>query len=189
MSQWSSLFAEKGLAISKFVGDLLGPGLFAVFMGTGRMLYGIFGSKINLRGALIGCSTLGVVCYIATAFVPNAFVSLIACAMTGLAVSLMWPGALSVASAEFPRGGTSMFAVLALCGDCGCSLGPWIAGMVSDAASGNNGIISFAAKFGIDAESAALRSGIAVGTVFPLLLLILLIATGKKKKNVKQAEV
>lgn len=188
VSQWSSLFAEKGLAISKFVGDLLGPGLFAVFMGTGRMLYGIFGSKINLRGALIGCSTLGVVCYIATAFVPNAFVSLIACAMTGLAVSLMWPGALSVASAEFPRGGTSMFAVLALCGDCGCSLGPWIAGMVSDAASGNNGIISFAAKFGIDAESAALRSGIAVGTVFPLLLLILLIATGKKKKNVKQAE-
>ena len=72
VSQWSSLFAEKGLAISKFVGDLLGPGLFAVFMGTGRMLYGIFGSKINLRGALIGCSTLGVVCYIATAFVPKA---------------------------------------------------------------------------------------------------------------------
>ena len=82
-----------------------------------------------------------------------------------------------------------MCGVLALCGVCGCLLGRWIAGMVSDAASGNNGIISFAAKFGIDAESAALRSGIAVGTVFPLLLLILLIATGKKKKNVKQAEV
>lgn len=183
VSQWSSLFAEKGLAISKVVGDLLGPGLFAIFMGTGRMLYGIFGSKINLRSALIGCSALGVVCYLATAFVPNAFLSLIACAMTGLAVSLMWPGSLSVASAEFPRGGTSMFAILALCGDFGCSLGPWLAGIVSDSAGKNEGIISFAAKLGIDAESAALRSGIAVGTVFPLLLLLLLICTAKKKKQ------
>lgn len=185
VAQWSSLFVEKGLAISKVVGDLLGPGLFAVFMGIGRMLYGIFGSKINLRGALIACSSLGVVCYVTTALVPNAVISLIACAVTGLSVSLMWPGALSLASEQFPHGGTAMFAVLALCGDSGCSLGPWLAGLVSDAVATNDGVISFAARFGIDAESAALRSGIAVGTFFPLLLLILLILTARKKKDKK----
>lgn len=183
VSQWSSLFAEKGLAISKVVGDLLGPGLFAVFMGTGRMLYGIFGSKINLHRALIGCSALGIVCYVVTAFVPNAFISLLACALTGLSVSLMWPGALSVASAEFPRGGTAMFAVLALCGDCGCSLGPWLAGIVSDTLGKSDAVVSLAAKVGLDAESAALRTGIAVGTVFPLLMLVMLCLIGSRKKE------
>lgn len=183
VSQWSSLFAEKGLAISKVVGDLLGPGLFAVFMGMGRMLYGIFGSKINLHRALIGCSALGIACYVVTAFVPNAFISLLACALTGLSVSLMWPGALSVASAEFPRGGTAMFAVLALCGDCGCSLGPWLAGIVSDTLGKSDAVVSLAAKVGLDAESAALRTGIAVGTVFPLLMLIMLCLIGSRKKE------
>lgn len=183
VSQWSSLFAEKGLAISKVVGDLLGPGLFAVFMGTGRMLYGIFGSKINLHRALVGCSVLGIVCYAATALVPNAFISLLACALTGLSVSLMWPGTLSAASAEFPRGGTAMFAVLALCGDCGCSLGPWLAGIVSDTLGKSDAVVSLAAKAGLDAESAALRTGIAVGTIFPMLMLIMLGIIGSQKKK------
>ena len=33
VSQWASTFAEKGLGVSKTIGDLAGPMLFAIMMG------------------------------------------------------------------------------------------------------------------------------------------------------------
>lgn len=109
MSQWASLFAEKALGISKVIGDLLGPCIFAVMMGIGRTLYGTRGQRLNLQKALFACAALCIASYLLTALVPVPAVALIGCALCGLSVSLMWPGMLSLSSAGYPTGGTAMF--------------------------------------------------------------------------------
>ena len=91
MSQWSSYFAEAGLKVTKMTGDLLGPCLFAVLMGTGRMIFGFVGEKINLKTALYASATLCTICYLGTCFIDNSVISLLMCALTGISVSVMWP--------------------------------------------------------------------------------------------------
>lgn len=142
MAQWASLFAEKGLALSKTLGDLFGPCLFAIMMGIARTFYGIKGRHINLLNTLIACSLLCILSFAITALVPIPSVSLLGCSLCGLAVSLMWPGMLSVTAAGYPSGGTAMFALLALGGDLGCSIGPWLTGIVADSVSLNLGLLT-----------------------------------------------
>ena len=122
MAQWASLFAEKGLGISKTLGDLLGPCLFAVMMGIVRTLYGTKGQKINIYKTLIISSALCMLSFVITAIVPIPAVSLLGFALCGLTVSLMWPGMLSLTAAGYPSGGTAMFAIMALGGDLGCAV-------------------------------------------------------------------
>lgn len=117
MSQWASAFAEEGLGVSKAMGDLLGPCMFAVFMGIARVFYGKFGAKISLSKFMAASSALCVVAYAVTVFSPYPLLALGGCALCGLAVGIMWPGTFSMASAAIPLGGTSMFAMLALAGD------------------------------------------------------------------------
>lgn len=171
MAQWASLFCEKGLHVSKLAGDIFGPCLFAAFMGVGRTLYGIFGEGINLRRTLMCCSAFTVLCYIAAVFFKSPVISLAGCALCGLGVSLMWPGMLSLSSSRF-SGGPSMFAMLALGGDIGCSLGPYLTGIVSDFVSGSDKAVSIAGNIGITAEQLGLKAGILSGIIFPLFLLI-----------------
>ena len=137
MSQWSSFFAQQATGVPKAVGDLLGPGLFALLMALGRTAYGL-GRRdraIPLRGALAASGLGAVVCYVVAASSPTPAAGLLACALTGLCVALMWPGATSLAAARFPAGGGAMFAVLALAGDVGAAAGPSAAGAIADAAS------------------------------------------------------
>ena len=142
MGQWASLFAEKGLGISKTLGDLLGPCLFAVMMGIARTLYGIKGQKINIHKILIICSALCMLSFVITAIVPVPALSLLGCALCGLSVSLMWPGMLSLTAAGYPSGGVAMFAIMALGGDLGCAVGPWLTGIVADISSLNTGLLA-----------------------------------------------
>lgn len=142
MAQWASLFAEKGLGISKTLGDLFGPCMFAVMMGIGRTWYGVRGQKINLHKVLTVFSVLCIVSYIIAATAPIPAISLMGCALCGLSVSLMWPGMLSITAAGYPAGGVAMFAVLALGGDLGCSLGPQFTGIVADRSSLNWGLFA-----------------------------------------------
>ena len=137
MSQWSSFFAQQATGVPKAVGDLLGPGLFALLMALGRTAYGLDrrDRAIPLCGALAASGLGAVVCYVAAASSPTPAVGLLACALTGLCVALMWPGATSLAAARFPAGGGAMFAVLALAGDVGAAAGPSAAGAIADAAS------------------------------------------------------
>lgn len=181
MSQWSSLFAEKGLRVSKVVGDLLGPCLFAVLMGIGRMLYGIFGSKINIRSALVASGALCIGCYLVTVFVQNPIVSLMGCAVCGLSVSLMWPGTISMTSARYPAGGTAMFGVLAVCGDLGASVGPWLAGVVSDAAQRSERLVMLAGRTGLGMDQLGLKTGLLLGIIFPVLLFIGVLMLRKRR--------
>lgn len=172
MAQWSSYFAEIGLGVSKVMGDLLGPCLFAVFMGLGRLFYGIKGDKINLKKALSLCSLLCIACYIITAVSDNSIVSLLSCALTGLSVSLFWPGTFSLIAAEFPNGGASTFGIMALLGDIGCATGPWLVSLVSSAAQSRN-----------YTESSSLKAGLGFAVIFPLTILICLFVLKKLHKN------
>lgn len=172
MSQWSSYFAEVGLGVSKVFGDLLGPCLFAVLMGTGRLFYGIKGDKINLSKALGACSVLCIICYLITSISNNSFISLISCAFTGLSVSLFWPGTFSLIALEYQKGGASMFGIMALLGDIGCATGPWLVSLVSTAAQNNS-----------YPESSSLKAGLGFGMIFPATILVCLFILNKLHKN------
>ncbi|WP_418778466.1 MFS transporter [Hominenteromicrobium sp.] len=185
MSQWSSLFAERALGVTKVIGDLLGPCLFAVFMGIGRTIYGVWGEKIHLTGAMVFCAALCILCYLGTALFENPWLSLLSCALCGFSVSLMWPGTFSLTSAAYPKGGTAMFGILAVLGDVGCSVGPALMGAVSGAVSGNANI---AAAFpNLTADQLGLKSGMLFSAVFPAFILIgvLLLTRFHKSANKK----
>ena len=166
VSQWASTFAEKGLGISKTAGDLAGPMTFAVLMGSSRAFYGKYGDRIDLNRFMIGSSVLCILSYLCISLSPSPVLSLIGCAFCGLSVGIMWPGSFSKASASLPRGGTALFALLALGGDIGCSGGPTLVGLVSSA-------------LGDD-----LKRGILSSIVFPILLLIGILLV--KKANAKK---
>ena len=166
MCQWASLFAEQGLGVTKVLGDLLGPCLFAVFMGAGRILYGVYGKKTRIEAALLFCGVITLLCYLLTVASGAPFVALLGCSLCGFGVSIMWPGTLSLTSAHFgPLSGPGLFAILALAGDVGCSLGPWVTGKVSD--------LYLSVKSGA-APLHALRAGLLTAAVFPLTLTVII---------------
>lgn len=132
MSQWASAFAESGLNISKTLGDLAGPCLFAVLMGSSRMFYAAYSTKIKLQNFIIGSSILCIFSYLLAVFAPFPILSLAGCALCGLSVGILWPGTFSIAAKYLKNGGTAMFAFFALAGDLGCSSGPWLVGTVSE---------------------------------------------------------
>lgn len=164
VSQWASTFAEMGLNVSKTVGDLAGPMAFAVLMGTARVFYGKYGEKINLDHFMIYSGILCIASYLCISLLPSPILSLAGCAVCGLSVGILWPGTFSKASASLSRGGTAMFALLALAGDVGCSGGPTLVGMVSGRFEDN------------------LKLGILAAIIFPVLLLLGILAGRKFKK-------
>lgn len=154
MSQWASAFAESGLKVTKAVGDLAGPCLFAVLMGTSRVLYAKFSDKIDLVAAMAGSGVLCIISYLLACLSPWPVLSLVGCALCGLSVGILWPGTFSLAAAQFPTGGTAMFAIFALAGDMGCSGGPTAVGIVSGLFDGG------------------LKTGLLIALVFPILLIL-----------------
>lgn len=176
MSQWSSYFAETGLKVSKVTGDLLGPCLFAVLMGTGRMIFGFVGEKLNLKVALSVSAVLCALCYMGTSFINNAVVSLLICAFTGITVSIMWPATLSLAARLFPKGGGAMYSILALSGDTGCTLGPWFISFMSIQLSQGS------------SSGDALKTGLGFGSLFPILMIVAISMLKVKKSIDKRSD-
>ena len=168
VSQWASAFAEIGLGISKAAGDLAGPMMFAILMGGSRAFYGKYGDKINLDRFMVGSSVLCITSYLLISLTPSPIVSLLGCAICGMSVGIMWPGTFSKAAVSLRNGGTAMFALLALGGDLGCSGGPTLVGMISNAAEGN------------------LKTGILTAVVFPLVMVLCLLVW-MRKKGTKEA--
>lgn len=163
VSQWASAFAEVGLGISKTAGDLAGPMAFAILMGAARAFYGKYGDKIDLDKFMVGSSILCVISYLLVSLSPSPIISLLGCAVCGLSVGIMWPGSFSKAAVSLRNGGTAMFALLALGGDLGCSGGPTLVGMISNAAGGN------------------LKTGILAAIVFPALMAFCILVWMNKK--------
>ncbi len=165
VSQWASLFAEEGLRVSKTVGDLLGPCAFALLMGISRVMFSR--GRLSIHRALFLSGLLCIVSYLTIVFSPWPLVSLIACAVCGFSVGVMWPGVFSLSSVKLPAGGTAMFALLALAGDIGCCAGPSLVGAVSD------GLLSGASTLILsqaNPEQGALRIGFLAALIFPLIL-------------------
>lgn len=176
MAQWSSLFAEQSLGVSKVWGDLAGPGLFAVLMGAGRTMYGLWGRRMPLVPVMAASGVLAVGCYLTVALVANPAVSLAACALTGLAVSLLWPGTFSLAASRFPTGGAAMFGVLAVFGAVGAAVGPWIAGALADATASSGSWLAGVADALPDDAGSGLRTGILAATAFPVVVVVVTLA-------------
>lgn len=166
-SQWASLFAEAGLKVTKTMGDLLGPCMFAVLMGTARLLYGIFGARIKLISAITASSVLCIISYAIMVFSPFPVLSLAGCALCGLSVGIMWPGVFSLSAEKYKTGGTKMFAILALAGDIGCSSGPGLVGVFVNMAG--NGVKLLPAA---DPASSGLKTGLLFAAVFPLIMIV-----------------
>lgn len=162
MAQWASAFAESALGVSKTVGDLAGPCGFAVFMGISRTLYGKYGEKVDLSNFMIASGVLCLGCYLLAALSHAPIMGLVGCAACGFSVGIMWPGSISISSKVIPTGGTAMFALLALAGDLGGSVGPAIIGSVSQGAGDN------------------LQAGVLAGIGFPIGLVICVILIRKK---------
>lgn len=165
VSQWASTFAEKGLGVTKTIGDLAGPMTFAILMGSSRAFYGKFGHKIDLDRFMLGSSVLCIFSYLLIVASPIPFLSLVGCGICGLSVGIMWPGTFSKASVALKNGGTAMFALLALTGDLGCSGGPTLVGFVSSAAADN------------------LKAGILVAIAFPVVMAVEIILQRTKEKR------
>ena len=165
VSQWASTFAEKGLGVTKTIGDLTGPMLFAVLMGSARAIYGKFGQKLDLMKFMGFSTILCVLSYAMIVFVPNPVVGLLGCGICGFSVGIFWPGTFSLAAKGIRNGGTLMYALFALAGDVGCSGGPTVAGAV-------------ASHFGDD-----LRKGILAAMIFPVLMGIGLILERKNSDS------
>ena len=179
ISQWASLFAEKGLNVSKETGDILGPCMFAVFMGIARTLYGIYGAKLKLHRALLISSSLAVVTYLITALAKNPMISLLGCSISGVAAGIMWPGVLSLCSQNSKNPTPAMFAFLAVGGDIGCTFGPSLVGFVSSFVKKINVPLSNGIIFANDIESLGLKMGLFVVAFIPVIMIIVL----KKFKN------
>ncbi len=161
MAQWASAFTESAIGVSKTVGDLAGPCSFAMFMGISRVLYSKFSEKLDLTKVMLICGTMCAGCYLLASLSVFPILGLAGCALCGLAVGIMWPGSISISSQKCPRGGTAMFAFLALAGDLGATVSPAMVGSISEMAGGN------------------LKSGLLIATVFPILLVVGLIILNK----------
>lgn len=162
IAQWASAFTESALGISKTVGDLAGPCLFAMFMGVSRVLYGKLSKKLNLTNVMLVCGIICVGCYLLASLSTLPILELVGCALCGLSVGIMWPGSISISSQKCPGGGTAMFAFLALAGDFGAMVSPVMVGKISEMAGGN------------------LKQGLLAATIFPLILIFVLLILKKR---------
>lgn len=168
MAQWASAFTESAMGVSKTVGDLAGPCLFAVFMGISRIVYGKLSEKLDLTKTMLACGGLCVLCYLTASLSAIPIIGLAGCALCGVSVGIMWPGTISISSQKCPRGGTAMFAFLALAGDLGATVSPSLVGSISNMAGGN------------------LKAGLFAATAFPLLLIFGLIILHRKFNKISQ---
>lgn len=165
MSQWASAFAESALGVSKSVGDILGPCMFAVMMAAARLIYPKIAHKVDLMKYIMSCALLCIAAYLLAALSPLKYAALAGCGLCGFSVGIMWPGTLSLAARKCASGGTAIFALMALAGDIGCTLGPTLVGAVSANAGGS------------------LRAGLLAAVVFPTVLFAGIKFLKHKSKN------
>lgn len=168
IQQWASTFAESALKVDKSLGDLIGVCGYALMMGGVRLLHGKFSERLPKKLTLFLCAVMTLGCFMAVALAKNPIVGFLGCIFCGFAVGIFWPGTFNLATSKMPGCTTSMFALLSLAGDVGCTTGPTVTGFVSDAFGGD------------------LRMGILVASIFPVLMILslsLLTLVGRQRKN------
>lgn len=168
MAQWASAYAESALGLSKAVGDLAGPCMFAITMGVSRTIYGKYGGRMDLMKFMMGSGLLCLLCYLAASLSGNPLVGLTGCILCGFSVGIMWPGTISICSKRIPAGGTAMFALLAMAGDLGGAFGPSLVGGITQSTNDN------------------LQRGMLAGCLFPLVLILSLFLLKRFRSEPKE---
>ena len=165
MAQWASAFAEASLGVDKAIGDLAGPCGFAFCMGLGRLWYGKKGQELDLTAYMTGSGILCFTAYLTASLFSIPLISFVGCMVCGLSVGIMWPGSISLTSARIPGGGTALFALLALAGDMGGTLGPSIVGLYTGSSESD------------------IQSGLLAASIFPVILVISLLTLYRSKRT------
>lgn len=167
MAQWASAYAEAALGLSKTIGDLAGPCMFAITMVISRVIYGKYGEKVELTNYMLGSGVLCLICYILASMTASPILGLVGCIFCGFSVGIFWPGTLSVSSVRIPLGGTALFAMLAMAGDFGGAFGPSIVGQIAQVTGDNP------------------RVGLRFGCIFPIGLMVGLLVMRRLAKKQK----
>lgn len=181
MTNWISGYMENALGIAKTTGDILGMALFAVLLGAGRTAYAKYGKNITsvLLFGMIG----SFVCYLVAGLSPNSVLAMLACILTGLFTSMLWPGTLILMEEKFPAPGVAAYALMAAGGDFGGSIAPQMLGAVVDAVSQSGWAASLAPNLSITTEQLGMKAGMLTAAIFPLLgivVLAIIVKTFKK---------
>lgn len=166
MVQWSSAFMEQAMGLNKVVGDIAGMSMFAIMLGLCRVLSAMTEKKIKLQHYMLYGSLLAILCYLIVALTDIPVLALVFCGLTGFATAMLWPGTLVFAAEYFPKAGAWLFAYLAIAGDLGGVIGPWLTGSVAD--------------------KAGLNAGMLISAIFPLIAAICIIIYLKNNKSNKQ---
>lgn len=169
MAQWASAYAESALGLSKAVGDLAGPCMFAITMGVSRTIYGKYGDRMDLMKFMLGSGLLCLLCYLAASLSASPFMGLAGCILCGFSVGIMWPGTISICSKRMPAGGTAMFALLAMAGDLGGAFGPSLVGSITQNMNDD------------------LQRGMLAGCLFPLILIVSLFILKNSREGQKES--
>ncbi len=174
MGNWISSYMENALHIDKAVGDILGMAMFAILLGIVRVLYAKFGKNIcrTLLIGMIGASA----CYLVAGFSTGVLPAFLACILTGLFTSMLWPGTLIMMEEKIPGAGVAAFALMAAGGDLGASVSSQLMGIVIDRVSASGFAAELGAALSLSAEQIGLKAGMLVSAIFPILGTILGVA-------------
>lgn len=179
MSQWCSGYLEAALGIPKLWGDVFGVAVFAVMLGLGRTLYAKFGKRIS--GFLLLGFTGAFVCYLTAALSQSAVIGLVACALTGFCVSMLWPGTLIYTAEVLPQTGVAVYALLAAGGDLGGSVAPQLVGSITDAVASSPFFTSLSLP--MSPEQLGFRIGLLAASLFPLMGIVLVCIMKRMEKG------
>ena len=167
MSNWIPGFMENALGIDKALGDILGLAIFAILLGLARISYAKYGRSIEktLLVGMIGAFF----CYIAAGLANGAVIPTIACILTGLFTSMLWPGTLIMMEEKLPGVGVAAFAMMASGGDLGAAVAPQLMGFVIDKVSQSGFAADLASRTGFTAEQIGMKAAMLTSSIFPLL--------------------
>lgn len=181
MTNWISVYMETALGIPKSIGDILGLATFAILLAVTRTIYAKYGKNIG-KALLLGM--IGATCfYIVAGLSTMPILSMLACILTGIATSMLWPGTLILMEEKFPNPGVAAYALMAAGGDFGSSVAPQLLGKIVDSVSQSGFSQELATTLTLSPEQIGLKVGMLVGALFPLLGIILLLYMKKYFKN------
>ncbi len=173
MNNWISSYIESALGIDKLVGDVFGVAFFALLLAFARVAYAKFGKSICpvLLVGMIGSFA----CYLMAGLAPGTVLPFIACILTGLFASMLWPGTLILLEEKIPNAGVAAFALMAAAGDSGASIAPQLAGVIVDAVSAAPFAAELSASLALSPEALGLRAAMLTSSIFPLIGAILVL--------------
>lgn len=167
MTNWISVFIESALNVPKAMGDLMGLAVFAVLLGIVRTLYAKYGG--NIEKVLLASMAGAIFCYLVASLSPLPVLSMIACIVTGIFTSMLWPGTLIYMEEKFHSPGVVAYALMAAGGDFGASVAPQLLGAVVDKVSAAKWAMEICEKTALSPEQLGMKTGMLIAAIFPII--------------------